>query len=203
MFLQDPASKKLLIVLNVTSTSELSYLRYIPHYFFKWGTDHNIFPILRWQKVENRLFQVPRNGFIVPGTPFEAMFALPQTQTDSIEGSSLDNPIHFQGIKVDHFRSFLRVLYPLCVLMILLVKYSSVYDKILQRRPETGGRIWWVGWSAEFMNLATMWLFQEVRSLPLQKISVLRFKSSLRSVKVPLSNFQTSLNTKQSRKGSF
>ena len=69
------------------------------------------------------------------------MFALPQTQTDSIEGSSLDNPIHLQGIKVDHFRSFLRVLYPLCVLMILLVKYSSVYDKILQRRPETGGRI--------------------------------------------------------------
>jgi hypothetical protein len=68
-----------------------------------------------FQKVENTLFQVLRNGFNVPGTPFEAMFALPQTQTDSIEGSSLENPIYLPGIKVDHFRSFLRILYPLCV----------------------------------------------------------------------------------------
>jgi hypothetical protein len=64
--------------------------------------------------VENTLFNVVKNGFNVPGTPFEAMFALPQAQTDSssIEGSSLENPIHLLGIKVDHFRSFLRILYP-------------------------------------------------------------------------------------------
>ena len=76
-----------------------------------------------FQKVENTLFQVLRNGFNVPGTPFEAMFAPPQTLTDddSIEGNtgSLENPIHLPGIKVDHFRSFLRILYPLCVSMIL------------------------------------------------------------------------------------
>jgi hypothetical protein len=83
-----------------------------------------------FQKVENTLFQVLRNGFNVPGTPFEAMFALPQTPTDddSIEGSSLENPIHLSGIKVEHFRSFLRILYPLCVLMMTLsVKHSRVY----------------------------------------------------------------------------
>ena len=84
-----------------------------------------------FQKVENRLFQVLRNGFNVPGTPFEAMFTLPQAQTDSIEGSSLENPIHLPGIKVDHFRSFLCILYPLYFLKILSVKYSRVYDKIL------------------------------------------------------------------------
>ena len=33
-----------------------------------------------------------RNGFDIPGTPFEAMFALPQTQSDSVEGSSLEIP---------------------------------------------------------------------------------------------------------------
>ena len=81
-----------------------------------------------FQKVENTLFQVLRNGFNVPGTPFEAMFALPQTQSDNIEGSSLENPIHLLGIKVDHFRSFLRILYPLCVLITLSVKYSHVYE---------------------------------------------------------------------------
>jgi hypothetical protein len=77
-----------------------------------------------FQKVENTLFQVLGNSFNVPGTPFEAMFALPQTPTDngSIEGSSLENPIKLAGIKVDHFRSFLRILFPLCVLMILTMK---------------------------------------------------------------------------------
>ena len=83
-----------------------------------------------FQKVDNTLFKVLKNGFNVPGTPFEAMFALPvpQTATDtSIEGSSFENPIHLPGVKVEHFRSFLRILYPLCVLMILKalsVKYS-------------------------------------------------------------------------------
>jgi hypothetical protein len=118
----------------MTSTSELSYLRYISR-LFKRSNDHNIF-----QKVENRLFQVLRNGFIVPGTPFEAMFALPQAPMDNIEGDSLENPIYLHGIKVDHFRSFLRIVYPLYVLMIP-VKYSRVYDKILQLRPKTGRRI--------------------------------------------------------------
>ena len=67
------------------------------------------------------LFKVFRNGFNVPGTPFEAMFALPQTQTDNIEGNNFENPIHLPGVKAHHFRSFLRVLYyPLCVFMITL-----------------------------------------------------------------------------------
>ena len=80
-----------------------------------------------FQKVENMLFKVFRNGFNVPGTPFEAMFALPQTQTDNIEGSNFENPIHLPGVKAHHFRSFLRVLYyPLCVFMITLRDRKSV-----------------------------------------------------------------------------
>ena len=77
------------------------------------------------QTVENTLFQVLGNGFNVPGTPFEEIFALRDTLTDSIEESShgLENPIQLPGIKADHFRSFLHMLYPLCVLMILSVKY--------------------------------------------------------------------------------
>jgi len=103
-------------------------------------------------EVENRLFKVVRNGFNVPGTPFEAMFTLPQAQTDtgsSIEGSSLENPIHLPGIKVDHFRSFLRVLYPF-----IGQKPVVEYDE-------------WVG----VLNLATMWLFQEIRERAITKLS--------------------------------
>ena len=102
----------------------------------------------------------------MPGTPFEAMFTLPQTQTDSIEGSSVENPIHLQGIKADDFRSFLRVLYPLCVLMILSVKHSRVYDKVLfsiDQKPVVRFDEW-----MGVLNLATMWLFQKVRYLLLQ-----------------------------------
>ena len=87
-------------------------------YFLSSYFSHKEIVTISFQKVENTLFQVLRNGFNVPGTAFEAMFALPQTQSDNTEGS-LENPIHLPGIKADHFRSFLRILYPLCVLMIL------------------------------------------------------------------------------------
>jgi len=66
-------------------------------------------------KVGEALFAVPRNGFEVPGTIFEAMFALPTDCNDSkqIEGSTDDNPIILEGINEEHFRGFLGVLYPL------------------------------------------------------------------------------------------
>jgi hypothetical protein len=81
--------------------------------YFLYRSSHELTMTTSFQKVEGTLFQVLRNGFNVRGTPFEAMFALPQTETDNIEGSSLENPIYLPGIKADHFRSFLRILYPL------------------------------------------------------------------------------------------
>jgi len=79
------------------------------------------------------------------------MFALPQTQTVSIEGSSLENPIHLPGIKVDHFRPFLRILYPF-----IGQKPVVEFDE-------------WVG----VLNLATMWFFQEIRAKAISKLSEL------------------------------
>jgi len=102
-------------------------------------------------KVENTLFQVHRNCFNVPGTPFEAMFALPQTQTQSVEGSSLDNPIHLLGIKVDHFRSFLRILYP-----------------FIDRTPVVKFDEW-----VRVLSLSTLWLFQEIREKSITHLSEL------------------------------
>jgi hypothetical protein len=117
------------------------------------------------KQVENTLFKVPRNGFKVPGTPFEAMFTLPQAETDNIEGSSLENPIHLPGVSVDNFRSFLRILYPLCVLMISSAKYRRVINMIKffsidQTSVDEFGEYQWIG----VLNLATMWVFEEVRS---------------------------------------
>ena len=64
----------------------------------------------------NTIFQVPRNGFEVPGTIFETMFSLPPATVGggverASEGSSDDNPI---VLPVDeaNFRGFLRAMYP-------------------------------------------------------------------------------------------
>ena len=162
---QYPASKNPILVWTMTSTSKLSYLRYISHLnlkIFIWRNYHNIFP----QKVENTLFRVLKNGFNVPGTPFESVFGLPRAQTDSIEGSCFENPIHLPGVKVDHFRSFLRILYPLCVLMILSAKYSRMIKSFSMGQKPVVKFDEWVG----VLNLATMWVFQEVRSLLLQDV---------------------------------
>ncbi|KAF8800854.1 hypothetical protein BYT27DRAFT_7262582 [Phlegmacium glaucopus] len=104
-------------------------------------------------QVENMLFQVLRNGFNVPGTPFEAMFALPNAAMGvdgaSLEGSSLENPIYLPGIKVDHFRTFLRILYPF-IDRTPIVEFDE-----------------WIG----VLNLATMWSFQEIRAKAIVQLS--------------------------------
>jgi len=59
--------------------------------------------------------------FNVPGTPFEAMFALPQgsgtdvndTGATPCEGISDDNLIVLHQVEEDDFRAFLKVLFPL------------------------------------------------------------------------------------------
>ena len=64
-------------------------------------------------QVGNTLFKVPKTGFQVSGTIFEAMFSLPTNETKGIiEGSSDDNPIYLHGIDENKFRAFLTLLYP-------------------------------------------------------------------------------------------
>ena len=57
-------------------------------------------------KAGNTLFRVPRDIFNIPGTIFEAMFALPPTR--DAEGSTDENPIVL-SVEDIYFRGFLRV----------------------------------------------------------------------------------------------
>ena len=66
-------------------------------------------------KAGDTLFKVIKNGFQVPGTVFEAMFALPLGGEVPVEGTSIETPIVLEGIDEQHFDAFLRVLYPLYV----------------------------------------------------------------------------------------
>jgi len=64
-------------------------------------------------QVGDTIFQVPRNGFEVPGTVFEAMFSLPTGIDDlrGVQGTSDENPI-ILPVREDDFRGFLDALYP-------------------------------------------------------------------------------------------
>jgi hypothetical protein len=61
-------------------------------------------------QVGNTIFRVPKNGFVVPGSIFEAMFSLPTTG-ENAEGLNDQNPINLP-VNEEHFRGFLRAMYP-------------------------------------------------------------------------------------------
>ncbi|PPQ79161.1 hypothetical protein CVT25_002789 [Psilocybe cyanescens] len=66
-------------------------------------------------KVENTLFRVPEDGFLVPGNTLESIFSPSEPGDGSIsprEGLDDDHPIIMEGISVDYFRGFLKVMYP-------------------------------------------------------------------------------------------
>ncbi|CAA7260401.1 unnamed protein product [Cyclocybe aegerita] len=98
--------------------------------------------------VGNTIFRVPRHGFEVPGTIFEALFALPPSpnEVNSVEGLSDDHPIVLDGVEEDHFRGFLGALYP----FVQVMTYND-----------------WVG----ALHLATMWEFGEIRKKAISAIS--------------------------------
>ncbi|KAF9470681.1 hypothetical protein BDN70DRAFT_662847 [Pholiota conissans] len=132
-------------------------------------------------KVENKLFRVPKVGLNVEGTPFEAMFTLPQSTP--VEGSTDKNPIILQGegITKANFRAFLRVLYP-------------ITDVPLTHEELTGA-----------MELAIMWNFSKARTCPLSRNMynlliqpVLSFeRASFKIRKCPCSS-KRSMSTKES-----
>jgi len=97
------------------------------------------------------LFRVIKNGFQVPGTIFEAMFALPVSGDIPVEGGSLDSPIVLEGVDERHFQVFLRALYPF-IGQPTVTKYED-----------------WVG----VLQLATMWEFTEIREKAIAALSAL------------------------------
>ncbi|KIM36752.1 hypothetical protein M413DRAFT_448888 [Hebeloma cylindrosporum] len=102
-------------------------------------------------QVGDTLFQVVRNGFEIPGTIFEAMFALPSGNGNEtpIEGTSLENPIILDGVAEEQFRAFLRAIYPFA------------------GRPPVTSFEDWLG----VLHLATMWEFKLLRGMAIKALS--------------------------------
>jgi len=71
-----------------------------------------IFELTILMKVGDTLFAVPKSGFDVPGTIFEAMFSLPSDEDSSdVEGYTEERPIILGGIEDVHFKGFLAALH--------------------------------------------------------------------------------------------
>ena len=103
-----------------------------------------------------------RNGFEVPGTIFEAMFALPQANENGtpIEGTSLDNPIILDGVAEEQFRAF----FACSISVVGFYQQTVVHFQYTLTHPRSAGRPPvasledWVG----VLHLATMWEFKLV-----------------------------------------
>jgi len=100
-------------------------------------------------QVEDTLFRVLKSGFEVEGSPFEAMFSLPQAPGEILEGTDDSSPIYLHGITKVSFRSFLRVLFP--------------FKGAATTYPE---------WIAA-LDLATRWDFKKIRKTCIEALSEL------------------------------
>jgi len=104
-------------------------------------------------KVEDTLFCVPRNAFEIPNGNFfsETLFSIPGPgkSGEQTEGHDSKHPILLEGIAKEHFRGFLRVMYPFNG-----AESTTKYED-------------WVG----VLHLATKWEFAEIRAKSIQVLS--------------------------------
>lgn len=66
-------------------------------------------------QVQDTLFRVPREHFIMDSSVFRAMFSIPQCENSACDGSSDANPVKLRGIVKADFESLLKVMFPLYV----------------------------------------------------------------------------------------
>jgi len=63
-------------------------------------------------QVEDTHFKVPTMMLEEESEVFKAMFTLPPSPGEEVEGQIDDKPIHLKGVEKVEFRSLLRLLYP-------------------------------------------------------------------------------------------
>ena len=68
--------------------------------------------LTRRTQVEDTHFKIPTMILEGESEVFKAMFTLPPSPGEEVEGQSDDKPILLEGVKKDEFRSLLRLLYP-------------------------------------------------------------------------------------------
>ncbi|KAF8910795.1 hypothetical protein CPB85DRAFT_1435067 [Mucidula mucida] len=102
------------------------------------------------EKVENRLYKVPRYFFANYSEIFASTFDLPQGSV-SPEGQSDDHPFELHGLTCSEFEPLLRVIYPM-----------NTHEPLLSSTFED--------WTS-ILKLSTMWGMSAVRQLAVENLS--------------------------------
>ncbi|PBK73979.1 hypothetical protein ARMSODRAFT_929447 [Armillaria solidipes] len=97
--------------------------------------------------VENTLFNVPRYHFETFSEVFKTMFALPQSDNLSIDGSSDEHPLVLQGVTAQDFRSLLSAM-------------------LLPEPPLLNKEAW-----IAVLKLSNMWRLLEIRKIALRQLN--------------------------------
>ncbi|KAF8525981.1 hypothetical protein BU17DRAFT_62522 [Hysterangium stoloniferum] len=104
--------------------------------------------------VEETLFKVHRSILMRHSAVFRDMFDMPQTVGETLEGSCDQAPIRLEDVKAQDFEHLLGILYP------------SVIGKHVATLPE------WIS----ILQLATRWLFDDIRSLAIAELADLKIE---------------------------
>ncbi|KAK0241214.1 hypothetical protein EDD85DRAFT_743145, partial [Armillaria nabsnona] len=97
--------------------------------------------------VENTLFNVPRYHFENFSEVFKTMFALPQSDNVSVDGSSDEHPLVLHGVTAQEFRSLLSAM-------------------LLPEPPLMKKEAW-----IAVLKLSNMWRLLEVRNIALRQLN--------------------------------
>ena len=112
--------------------------------------------------MEDTLFCVPRNAFERPNGNFfsDTLFSIPGPggNGEQMEGRDDKHPILLAGVVKEHFRGFLRAMYPLWVITDFCLAKSIDY---IHRSNGTESNTKYEDWVG-VLHLATMWGFSEV-----------------------------------------
>ncbi|KAL5519553.1 hypothetical protein ACEPAH_1236 [Sanghuangporus vaninii] len=104
-------------------------------------------------KVEDRLFRVPKDPFENQSEHFRRLFANVPTSTATKPARDIDEPIFLPGVEKDAFRDLLRLLYP--------APMTSSFTGPISLTCEQ-----WI----KVLDLAQTWGFSGIRALAIQKL---------------------------------
>ncbi|KAJ3513128.1 hypothetical protein NMY22_g15132 [Coprinellus aureogranulatus] len=121
------------------------------------------YELVTFKVVEDKVYKVPRHGFISNSGVFQDMFKLPQA-AGSTEGKADDNPVVLSCCTKPEFESLLEVLYP-----------SMKFLPASKMTKEE-----WIS----VLKLATFWDMQEVRSFAIENLSSMRQIHALEKIKL-------------------
>ena len=121
---------------------------------------------LNYMQVEDRLFCVPRYGFVQSSEIFAGTFRLSAGPGGNTEGQDREHPIVLEGYKKDEFACLLKVMYPTYVVITFVQVNLPICGLVCRARSLIAGtavalRLEKEEW-VSVLKLSTIWNMEKV-----------------------------------------